>query len=166
MVMTITFDTKGFDELAKKLQLANTALHNRKKPHQKARDYMSKRWRMNFNSEGAIYGAWQPLAPWTLWYHGPHKPLKVSGTLQSGFFAQAGAPTTLSASQTIWVFQRNPIYLFAQAFGNKNTSSFAKFWGLGPVPARKLWGINGEDEEQLRVIFDHYCQEVIARYLG
>lgn len=165
-MLSMTFDVSGVNELQSKMMLALTALKNRTKPHTKARDYMKQRWTVNFDSQGSIYGKWRPMAAFTIEFHGPGILLNRTGNLRSGFLAQAASPTELSTDATIWNFRNSPYYLFPNAFGNPNVSSFAKIHGLGPVPARRLWGINGADEAKLKEIFEDYCNEVIARYLG
>lgn len=165
-MLTFTFDISGVQELSRKMLQALNALRNRKEPHTKARDYMKQRWTVNFDSQGSIYGKWRPMAAFTIMFHGPGTLLNRTGTLRSGFLSQAASPTELSTDATVWNFRNSPYYLFPNAFGNPNNSSFAKLHGLGPVPARRLWGINGADEAQLKIIFEDYVNKVIARYLG
>jgi hypothetical protein len=165
-MLIITYDVSGLESFERKMELAMRDLHDRRKPHVTARDYMKRRWAVNFDSQGSIYGKWRPMAAFTIMWHGPGTLLNRTGKLRSGFMAQAASPTQLTNDATVWEFVKNPHYLFAQHFGNANRSAFAREHGLGPVPARRIWGINGEDEDHLRQVFDDYCRFVIQKYLG
>ena len=130
-MLTFTFDVTGVDNLERKMQLAMRDLHNRIKPHTTARDYMKRRWAVNFDSQGSIYGKWRPMAAFTIMYHGPGTLLNRTGTLRSGFLSQAGSPTELSNDATVWQFVKNPYYLFRKHLVTQTKAHSLDYMGLG-----------------------------------
>lgn len=150
--------------LVNKLRRFHDEMEHRKPAHRRIRDRIASRWAMNFDSQGSLYGGWEPTHQATIDHHGaPVKTLLRTGTLRSGFIAQAKAGQ-VTDNATVWNFGRNPVYIFTQHFGDPNNTAYARAFRFGPIPSRPLWGINAEDEQIAQDEMEQYIDRVIARY--
>jgi phage gpG-like protein len=158
--------TRQLRSLLTKLRKADEALKHRKPVHQRIKQLMTRRWTVNFNSQGGMYGDWAPLRPMTMrirqeeGYGGTGPKLLRTGTLRGGFISQAkGGKVTDNATE--WNFQRNPIYLYIHHFGGANRGLGGRF---GPIPSRPIWGLNETDERMSHDEMEKYVDKIIAKH--
>lgn len=165
----ITVTAHGLKETRQKLIRAKRDLERRQPAHQKIKKRQVKRWRQQYQSEGAEYGGWAALALSTLeerarFGYGAGPILRRSGGTYRSAVNQAQAGNVTDQS-TQWIFRnqgggmRGGPYPLSHHTGYPNPMS-----GRRPIPARPVWPIDGKDEAEAAKIMEQYVDEVIARY--
>jgi phage gpG-like protein len=161
----ITFKIKeNLKPVIDAVQKARVALDERQPLMQRIKDRQIRRWATNFNSQGALYGAWPALSPFTLARRAREgsgsKMLVRTGRLVSWVTANNRAGVVDNQS-VHWNFR----------FSGKD-GSYAVFHNDGyysvlykaPVPARLIWDLNEQDENEIAELTEDYVDAVIARY--
>lgn len=168
-MLRIRIAPKTFADIRKyltKLRLMDKDLQNRTRPHRQFRESMVKRWAVNFDTQGGEYDAWEPTHQATIDIHGaPKQTLSRSGALRAGFITAARGGQ-VKQNVTLWNFgNANPIYIRKMHFGDPvNDTAFARARHLGPIPSRKLWGLDAKDGDTAEKIFDEYVTSVINKH--
>jgi len=174
MINFIVDDNFGGElkRLAKNVKRGTQKLHDRTEPLQKIKKRQVKRWAVNFDRSGSIYGAWAPLADWTVANRiggTGRKPLVETGALRE-YFMSMNNEGQITTAELSWDFKNRggfsggPQHILEQHFGidpNKGLGG-----GLAPVPARVLWDLNAEDRDAAEDIMFQWVERIVDMYFG
>lgn len=150
-------------EVSRRGRNAKRRLMNRSTPLNEAKDYMVQRWDVNFDGHGSIYGAWPELnEEWTVAERGSSAPILVrTGSLWTHFMEQ-NEDGVVDPTSIVWEFNNaDPAFTVSHNDGYPNPIA-----GHNPIPPRKLWDFNSEDEAHIQNIFEVWCSQVIDQEFG
>jgi hypothetical protein len=158
-------------KLFRNLNTMEEKLKDRTDPLQKIKKRQVKRWDANFNSQGGLYGAWEPLAEdFTVSRRSKprsnRRPLYETGALYRhfGYLNNRGEVTN---DAIYWNMGQggstDGTYAIFHHFGYENRGLGG---GLSPVPARVLWAINADDRDAAEEIMFKWVDDIIDRWFG
>ena len=159
------------DQIA--IEKVRNALENREAAMQEIKKHMTDRWKVNFTSEGEIYGKWKGLSTtWTIpdrmdKGYGSGPILVRTGRLFQSFVTANDAGEVTNQAIT-WNFmntgnrggETGEGWFVAQHLGYPNPRT-----GHQPIPPRVLWDINEDDENAIQEIMDNYVNSIIQKYM-
>jgi len=158
---------KQLDEMKRVLyKVENTLLTQRDKPHERIKNKQAERWTENFRKEGAIYGQWAALSPYTisqrvgLGY--PPGPILFRSGLIFTSFARQNKAGRVSPFGIIWQFENEPPAY--PAFHHRGGYIRSKSGHVSIVPPRILWETDEQDAKNAHDIMEKWVDSIINRY--
>jgi hypothetical protein len=162
-MITLRLDMRGIVGLRTRVMSAMRKLEQRQPAMEQIKHEQIIRWITNFSTEGGEYGGWAGLSEMTIRERGNSGPiLQRSGGLFQDVIAQSDEGR-VSPALIDWVF-RNRGSGRGDPFPVSHQTGYTSPLTGGPVPARVIWDLDGEDEQRAFEIMEDYVDRIIATH--